>query len=441
MKKRTIIWLIIITTLALAGIIIIQFAWVKSAILKEEEQFYKGIEVKMQSVVNRLFASRTYPFSPDSCGEQCNHSTAPILAAINTRQLDSLLQLEFGKDEGSYYWGIFNTSNQYVYVGDTGNYADKILGSTHRISLSCLYDQEKLMLGIWFPAEQQTHLQRILPLMLLALLLIVIVISAFLFTIVAIFRQKRLSEMKNDFVNNMTHEFKTPLSTISLAAEMMLNTTENQTPQRIKRYANIIYQENLRLKEQVDQVLQIAVLEKGEYRLSFSRFDAQQLIKECVRSLQLTILNQGGFITYKPQAQKVWIEADRLHFTNMINNLLDNAIKYSRVYPEVMVISRNNELKHLFIVEIHDKGIGIETANLKYIFRKLYRVHTGDKHDVKGFGLGLFYVKSIAEAHGGSVSVKSEPGLGSIFTLSMPMGTDKTLNIISDESESKNIIG
>lgn len=439
MKKPAIILVIAITALALAGIIVIQFVWVKSAVHKEKEQFYKGIEVKMQSVINRLFASRTYPFSPDSCGDHCNHSTAPILAAINTRQLDSLLQLEFGK--GTHYWGIFNVSKERVYLGHTGAYEAKILASAHRISLSCLYDQEKLMLGIWFPAEQQSHLRRILPLILLALLLIVIVISAFSFTILAIFRQKRLSEMKNDFVNNMTHEFKTPLSTISLAAEMMLNASENQIPQRIKRYANIIYQENLRLKDQVDQVLQIAVLEKGQYKLSLSRFDAQALIKECVRNFELTILNQGGFITYKPLARKIWIEADRLHFTNLINNLLDNAIKYARIYPEIMVISHCNELKHLFIVEIHDKGIGIDNASLKYIFRKLYRVPTGDKHDVKGFGLGLFYVKSIAEAHGGSISVKSEPGMGSIFTLSMPMGTDKPLNVIANESESKNIIG
>ena len=441
MKKRTIIWLIIVTTLALAGIIAIQFTWVKSAILKENEQFEKGIEVKMQSVVNRLFASRTLPFSPDSCGEHCNHSNKPILAAIDTRQLDSLLQIEFSKDGQSYFWAIYNASNQYVYLGDTGSYAAKIPNSTHQVSLSCLYDQEKLMLGLCFPDEQQMHLKNILPLILLALLLIIIVISAFLFTILAIFRQKRLSEMKNDFVNNMTHEFKTPLSTISLAAEMILNSSNNQSPQRIKRYANIIYQENHRLKEQVDHVLQISVLEKGEYKLSYSKFDAQQLIKECLHNNELSIVKLGGFITYKPQAGKVWIEADRLHFTNMINNLLDNAVKYSKVYPEVMVITRNDELNQLFIVEIHDKGIGIESVNLKYIFRKLYRVPTGDKHDVKGFGLGLFYVKSIAEAHGGSVSVKSEPGQGSIFKLIVPIVAGKTLNYTINEYDSKNTTG
>ncbi|GAB1404781.1 MAG: HAMP domain-containing sensor histidine kinase [Lentimicrobiaceae bacterium] len=426
MKKHIIIWLVAITALALSGIIVIQFIWLKSAILKEEEQFYKGVEVKVQAVVNHMFANQTTAVIADSCPDSCSHTAASLPHAINATTLDSLLQLEFGNIQGGFYWGIYDAANKHVYMGNTSAHKEKITASTHHISLSCLYDSDKLMLGIWFPMQQQAHMKRILPLILLSLLLIVIVISAFLFTIMAILKQKKLSEMKNDFVNNMTHEFKTPLSTISLAAEMMLNASDEDLTPRVKRYADIIYQENIRLKEQVDHVLQIAVLERGDYRLSLTTIDAQQIIKDCVRNFELSILSQGGFIAYKPDKQKVWINADRLHFINILNNLLDNAVKYCRVYPEILVISRYNELKQQFIVEIHDKGIGIEHADLKYIFRKLYRVPTGDKHDVKGFGLGLFYVKSIVTAHGGWVSVKSEPGIGSVFTLCIPAHAGNT---------------
>jgi len=245
--------------------------------------------------------------------------------------------------------------------------------------------------------------------------------------------------MKSDFVNNMTHEFKTPISTISLASEMLLKPEVYDFPTRTKRYAGIIHDENLRLKQQVEQVLQIAILDKGDYRLNIREFDAHEAIKSCLKNFELIIRDKGGFLKSKLSANQSIVNADYNHFVNIINNLLDNATKYAQGYPEIQVITKN--IGAVLVVEVHDKGIGISSENLKYVFRKLYRVHTGNVHDVKGFGLGLYYVKTMVEAMGGLVKAKSELKKGSVFELHLPVYNNKELITDYHGSESKNITG
>lgn len=225
--------------------------------------------------------------------------------------------------------------------------------------------------------------------------------------------------MKNDFVNNMTHEFKTPLATISLASEMLLRPEVAESPDKSKKYAKIIYHENQRLQQQVDQVLQIAVLDRGEYSLNKTEFNVHDAIKMCVRNFEITIRNRAGFISSKLRAEDSILFNDYHHFVNIFNNLLDNAAKYSTDYPEIQILTKN--IDGQFVVEVHDKGIGIAKENLKYVFRKLYRVPTGNVHDVRGFGLGLFYIKTMTEAMGGSVNVRSEFKRGSIFEIHLPL--------------------
>lgn len=288
----------------------------------------------------------------------------------------------------------------------------------HSVSMSCLYSKEPLMLGAYFPYEHNMLWVSIFPYMMLAFLLLAVVIFTFTFTIHLILKQKKLSEMKSDFVNNMTHEFKTPIATISLATDMLLNKEVAESPAKTRRYATIIQDENRRLKQQVEQILQIAVLDKGEYNLKISAFDAHEAILSCIARFELTVRDMGGMITHSFEAEDPEIKADYHHFTNMVNNLLDNAAKYARDYPEVRVSTGNQD--GMFFVKVQDRGIGISRENMKHVFKNLYRVPTGNVHDVKGFGLGLYYVKAMAEAHGGYVKVDSELNNWTVFTIYIP---------------------
>ena len=423
MKKSTIALLIFITSLSVAGIVFIQVYWVRNAIQLQEAQFDNKVQLILKSVVNRLFDER-FDASADTAycrNLHCDHRTLEVLTTIDTRRLDSLLYEEFGsmKISETYVWGVYSPNNGIVFAGDGGKFDDELVAGHHNVSMSCLYQSEELLLGVYFPEQGSMLWINILPYLLLSLLLLGVVIYAFSFVIFSFLRQKRLSEMKNDFVNNMTHEFKTPIATISLASEMLLKSEVSESPAKSKKYAQIIYHENQRLQQQVDQVLQIAVLEKGSFSLNKTEFNAHDAIKTCIRNFEITIRDKGGFISSKLKAEHSILFNDIHHFVNMFNNLLDNASKYSIIYPEIQILTKN--IDGMFIVEVHDKGIGIGKEDLKYVFRKLYRVHTGNVHDVKGFGLGLFYVKTMAEAMGGSVNVRSELKSGSVFEIHLPL--------------------
>jgi two-component system phosphate regulon sensor histidine kinase PhoR len=228
--------------------------------------------------------------------------------------------------------------------------------------------------------------------------------------------------MKNDFVNNMTHEFKTPISTISLSSEMLLRDEILADKEKARKYSKVIFDENQRLKNQVEQVLQIAVIEKGEMKIRKKDIDVHKVIADIVQKMEITISERGGAIKTYLNANSAKIFADKMHFTNVINNLLDNANKYTPDSPVIIV--RTHNAKNGIVISIEDNGIGIKTNDQKDIFKQFHRVHTGNIHDVKGFGLGLFYVKLTTEAHGGSVKLTSEWGKGSIFEVFFPFNTD-----------------
>jgi two-component system phosphate regulon sensor histidine kinase PhoR len=230
----------------------------------------------------------------------------------------------------------------------------------------------------------------------------------------------------------MTHEFKTPIATISLASEMLMNPQVSGAEDRIRKYAGIIYEENLRLKNQVEQVLRIAVLDKGTITLKLQTVDLHEIIGQIVRNFDLTIRERNGTIKMNLLAGRSQVIADRMHIENILTNLLDNANKYSPDPPQITVSTTNNDAG-VFIV-VKDKGIGISPENHKHVFKKLFRVHTGNVHDVKGFGLGLFYVKTMVEEHGGFIRLSSETGSGSSFELFLPFNNIN--NQLKSENES-----
>jgi two-component system phosphate regulon sensor histidine kinase PhoR len=246
------------------------------------------------------------------------------------------------------------------------------------------------------------------------ILIAVLILVFFLFSINVIVKQKRLSEVKNDFINNMTHELKTPISTIGLSAEVLMRPNSSQDTDKIQRYASIIYRENKRLENQVERVLNIAKLDKEQIVLKIEGFDFHDLLKDIKENFDFEEEIQKGRIELKLEASNSCINGDIIHITNVLHNLIDNAIKYCENKPLIRI--RTYDETNFLCIEISDNGIGISKENMKQIFEKFYRVPTGNVHNVKGFGLGLYYVKLIIEAHKGKIEVASNIHSGTTFT-------------------------
>ncbi|MCM1319115.1 MAG: HAMP domain-containing histidine kinase [Muribaculaceae bacterium] len=249
-----------------------------------------------------------------------------------------------------------------------------------------------------------------------------ILLIVFLYTIILAFRQKRVTEMKNDFINNMTHEFKTPISTISLAGQMLADDSVRKSPTMLKHLSDVITAESKRLRFQVEKVLQMSMFDKGGPNLKLDYVDANSVIEQVVNSFKIKVEKYGGRLNMDLTATDPIVYVDEMHFTNVLFNLLDNAVKYMRedVEPQLDISTRNPSSKELEIT-IKDNGIGIRKEHLKKIFEKFYRVPTGNRHDVKGFGLGLAYVYKIITQLKGHIKVESEFGVGTTFYITLPV--------------------
>lgn len=245
-----------------------------------------------------------------------------------------------------------------------------------------------------------------------------LILGCFAYTLQVILLQKKVSEIKNDFINNMTHEFKTPIATISLATDSLTHERIIKDEEKVKRFAGIIKQENNRMNAQVERVLQMAQIDRKELNLHIDKVDMHSLITSAVTNMSLIVESRGGQIHCNLDASNSIIEADSTHINNVVHNLMDNANKYSPETPDITISTRDG-VQGIYI-SVSDKGLGISKDARKLVFDKFYRVHTGNVHDVKGFGLGLSYVKVMVTAHGGHIDVKSEIGKGSTFTMFLP---------------------
>ena len=246
-------------------------------------------------------------------------------------------------------------------------------------------------------------------------------VVTFIFTIYIIFRQKKLTEIKNDFINNMTHEFKTPISTISLAAQMLKDPAVGKSPAMFQHISGVINDETKRLRFQVEKVLQMSMFERQKTILKMKDVNANELIKGVINTFTLKVETYNGKVTSELMAEDPHIFVDEMHFTNVIFNLLDNAVKYKKPEGDLLLdVKTWNDSGKLYI-SIQDNGIGIKKENLKKIFDKFYRVHTGNLHDVKGFGLGLAYVKKIINDHKGSIRAESDLNIGTKFIITLPL--------------------
>lgn len=352
-------------------------------------------------------------------------SNQPLEKRINFRTLDRDLQAELLHNgiDIPYHFTVSTSDGREVYrcadyeaEGEENSFSQVLFGNDPPNKMG--------ILKIHFPT-MNSYIYSSVRFMIPALFFTIVLCIAFIYTIYVIFRQKKVTELKNDFINNMTHEFKTPISTISLASQMLTDGAVTKSPQMLQHITGIINDETKRLRFQVEKVLQISLFDEQKATLKMRELDMDELITGVVNTFALKVEKNGGTITSQMEAKDTMVFADEMHITNVVFNLMDNAVKYKRDdEPLRLAIRTWNEHEKLGI-SIQDNGIGIKKENLKRVFDRFYRVHTGNLHNVKGFGLGLAYVKKVIQDHHGTIRAESELGVGTKFIIVLPLLNSK----------------
>ncbi len=349
-------------------------------------------------------------------------SEKPLAERIDFPSLDSDLRTELRSNGININYHFYVTTSDGREVYRCPEYSSEGDRYTYR---QVLYPNDpsaqKGILYIHFP-DMQSFLFSSVKFMIPAIIFTLMLLIVFIFTIWSIFRQKRLTEIKNDFINNMTHEFKTPISTISLAAQMLRDPSVSKSETMFKHISGVIVDETKRLRFQVEKVLQMSMFDRKATTFKRKEVDANVLMQDTVNTFRLKVEASGGKIDAHLDAEDAIVFVDEMHFTNVIFNLMDNALKYKAEDRELnLTVTTHNESDDKLVITIADNGIGIKREDLKKIFEKFYRVHTGNRHDVKGFGLGLAYVHNVVKALGGSIHAESEYGKGTKFIITLPL--------------------
>lgn len=410
---------IVLAVLSIAGITLTQVYWVRRAFNLRENQFNRDVGTALRHVAEKIFEINKTPSSANNPVYQAasNYFTVSINSPIDANLLEFLLVTEFERRNvtADFEYGIYDCAEQCL-VG--GNYVsprqNKRLAN---LPEPPVMHNDGYYFAVHFPHIEANLLSQ-MGIWGFSSAVMLVVIFFFAYTLFVILKQRRLSEVQKDFINNMTHEFKTPISTIAISTEVLKDPAIVRTPDRLLNYATIIQNENQRLKLQVERVLQMAQLDKEDLALRKERVDIHQIIEDAVARIQPALAARQGRVELKLNALSSAALVDKLHFSNVLFNLLDNAIKYNRETPSITIETCNDE--RMVKVIVRDNGIGIDPENHKKVFQKFFRVHTGNIHDVKGFGLGLNYVKTMVEKHRGRVSVNSNLNQGSSFTVEIP---------------------
>ncbi len=429
----------ILILFSLLGLIFFQYMWIKSAKdIKDKQiednivsaQYYAAtILTQERNSLMPLTRKSDLLFPGDKL--QMQYFKPSVIKRFSKDEISDIIRMGFNKFNLKDYPFEFNVSvnaingdqvysdNFYKYYLDSSNNINHVLPlePASGSSFENLVSEE--FLSIIVPHQKGLIWKEMIWFILGAILFTIIITTAFFITVRTLLKQKKLSEIKSDFINNMTHEFKTPLATISLAVDALKNDKVAGNKEKSDYFTGIIKEENKRMNKQVETILQAALLDKNEVQLNMKRLLAHDIIVNVLNNINLQVEEKGGKIDVELEAENDLILADEVHFTNVINNLLDNAVKYSKDNLHIKLSTKNagNHLK----IKIEDNGIGMNKETLHRIFEKFYRAHTGNVHNVKGFGLGLSYVKTMIDAHHGTIKAESVLGKGSSFTISLPL--------------------
>jgi len=421
MNSSSIKRVVILGTLAIVGILVIQSYWVMQTWNLKEDEFHQTVKIALKQTAQDLAKqdSIVLPFedlinlrsSNYYVVNTNNHIHGPTLEYYLWKALsDHNLIIPFE-------YGIYDCTSNKMVDGKYCEMSNEVVDLS--INLGDLPKMEGLTyyFGVRFPTRTSYMLGQMYRSVFFTILLLLSVFF-FAYAIAIILRQKRLSEMQKDFINNMTHEFKTPISTIKISADVFANAPEVTENPRLERYADIIKTQNQRLNDQVEKVLQIARVEQDNFQLNKEKVELATLINGVLNSVEIKILEQKGNLKRSIHIGKTTIIADKHHLTNVLHNLLDNALKYCKKDPQIQVSAtqKNGAIQ----LTIKDNGIGIKKEYHSKVFHKFYRVPTGNIHDVKGFGLGLFYIRNICKAHSWTVNLESEEGQGTTIEITIP---------------------
>ncbi len=422
MKNTAINRVVILGALAIIGIIAIQAYLLLNTWNAEEKEHQEKVTIALQNVVKDFEKLGSTPPAFDIISQvTSNYWVVNINDVIDPKNLEHFLrsELEAVRLAEDFEYGIYNCDSKKMaygkYIAFQKEDADKPIATAAVKEQLPVHDEYLYYFGVRFPHRNS----QIFSNMRLALIfsgILLITILFFVYAMAIILRQKRLSEMQKDFINNMTHEFKTPISTIRISTDVFLKSPEIISNPRLNQYANIIQEQNTRLNNQVEKVLQLAKIERDNFKLNLEETDLHGLVTSVLDGMRVQVEKQGGTLHCELLAKTPTIKADRLHLTNILHNLVDNATKYCKDSPNILL--RTKDLAGGKIqLQVVDNGIGISNEDLSKVFEKFYRVPTGDVHNVKGFGLGLFYTKNICETHSWKINMDSEPGKGTTVTI------------------------
>jgi len=439
----------VLITLSLIGIIYIQINWILTMVQNKREELYSKLVYSLNAVTQELVEQRAagqgkvlrlkpgVPWRPNDPFTMELMRVPLVAERFSAEDVGDKIRKAFNKV------GLKNIRFEFSISSDLGNsglafhppelqskfYLQEIqdtagkqfiflpLQAPESTDVSNTLPDE--VLGVIIPDFKDIVLGEMHIMIVGAIFFTLVIIAAFYTTLNALLRQKKLSEIKNDFINNMTHEFKTPLATISLAVDALRNEKVVHDREKSAYFTGIIKEENRRMNKQVETILQASLLDRQEQQLNLKPLHAHVLIQEAMENFHLQLEGKGGRSELQLNAKNDLLEADEVHLTNIITNLIDNAVKYSRENLLIRIITHSTQ-KNL-VIRIEDNGIGMSKETQRRIFEKFYRAHTGNLHNVKGFGLGLSYVKTIVEAHHGKIKVDSVAGKGTNFTLEFPL--------------------
>jgi two-component system phosphate regulon sensor histidine kinase PhoR len=410
---------VILGSVSIIGIIVFQLYWVNKSFGLAEQQFNQTVEIALYNVAGKMvrFNGHELPNENPVMQISSNYFIVDINEIIDASILDHYLKTEFEYSNINidYEYAIYDCETDQMVFGKYINPTAKTIRDESKFQK---YDEFTYYFGIIFPSKTLYILNN-MNIWLISGFVLITAIIFFAYAVFIILKQKRLSEIQKDFINNMTHEFKTPISTIGISANVLTDPEIIKDPGRLQNYAAIISDQNKRLENQIEKVLQVASIKKNKLDLKLETVNLHELIHEVCKSFKLTIKDQGGELALHLNADNPLVMADKLHLTNLIYNLIDNAVKYSKDAPVISVKTSNKEQNVL--LEIRDKGIGIEKKYIQKIFEKFFRIPTGNIYNIKGFGLGLSYVKNITDSHKWDLNVKSMVNEGSRFVISIPL--------------------
>lgn len=421
------------------GLIFFQILWIQSAKDIKDKQIEDNIVQAVYHAATLLTQDRNTLMPSVKKSDlffpgdklQMQYFKPSVIKRFSRDEISDILRMSFDKYNLKNYPFEFNvrvnaingdqvySDNFFKYYIDSANNLNHVLALEPPSGSNFENLVREELLSVIVPNQQRIIWKEMIWFILGAILFTLIITAAFFITIRTLLKQKKLSEIKSDFINNMTHEFKTPLATISLAVDALKNEKVTGDKEKTEYFTGIIKEENKRMNKQVETILQAALLDKQEVQLNLKKVDGHDLIVKALNNIQLQVEEKNGKLQVSMEAERDIILADEVHFTNLINNLLDNAVKYSKDDLEIKLTTKNvgNNLK----IKIEDNGIGMNKETLNRIFEKFYRAHTGNVHNVKGFGLGLSYVKTMVDAHHGTIKAESVLGKGSSFCITIPL--------------------